>query len=323
MKLKDLYLPLGLISVIILSSIIPSVGEYFYNIEWHSIKISHVIIFFIFIISGYTLKLNDMKFNRQLILAFLIGGIINLIGAPIISVLFLKINLLSSPALSLGIIAIACVPPTLVSGIIITDIAKGDTAWAIILTIVLNMAGIFILPFTFQYFGQQFGQSGTAEPISSLAILYKLLMLVIAPSILGYVIKRKLQKAAHPLLSYYQPTAIIFIVFCTAAAGNEKIKNITATELIYLIITVLAIHLILLMLCKLAGQIIGVSTEKQMALAFVCSQKTLPVSLTILLSFPKEITALASIACLVFHLSQIFADSFIAFKWKSRNLKTN
>ncbi|PCJ51756.1 MAG: hypothetical protein COA79_25565 [Planctomycetota bacterium] len=317
MNFKDLYLPLGLVSIIILSTLIPSVGELLYNLEWYSIKISHVLIFFIFLISGYTLKLNDIKLNRELILVLIIGGLINLIGAPIVAFIILKMDLVSSNALSLGIIAIACVPPTLVSGIVITDIAKGDTALAIVITIFLNIAGIFILPFTFQYFGQ----TDATEPISSLKILYKLLILVIAPSIIGFLIKRKLQKKAHPFLSYYQPTAIIFIVFCTAAAGNENIKNITIAELFFLIITVLSIHLILLLMCKFSGQLIGLAVEKQMALSFVCSQKTLPVSLTILIAFPKEITALASIACLIFHLSQIFADSFIALQWKKHRLK--
>ena len=47
----------------------------------------------------------------------------------------------------MGLVVIASMPPTLSSGVILTENAGGHTVWAMLLTILLNLAGIFTVPF--------------------------------------------------------------------------------------------------------------------------------------------------------------------------------
>ena len=317
MKFKDLYLPIGLVVAFICGFIFTNCGNYLFHWNYQSIKLSEMIIFFIFIISGYQLKLDNFKFDRNLGYTLLGGATINLLLAPCFALLLIYFIPLEN-SLKIGVLTIACVPPTMASGIISTDIAKGNTLWAIIFTIILNAVGVLVIPFTFSHMIQL----DAANQINSLVIFKKLFFLVLLPAFIGYLIKRKYGGSKHFLLTYFQPTAIIFVAFCTVAAGKENLLKISAITIIFLLITVITLHLILIGMCLLLGKLKKLAKENTIAITFVCSQKTLPLALALLMVLPKEIASIASISCLLYHLSQVFIDSFIAYFWqKKSNIK--
>lgn len=318
MKFKDLYLPIGLIFAFIFGFMFPKEGEYLFRWNFHSIKLSQMLIFLIFGISGFLLKLDDFKFNRHLIISLFGGLSINLFLAPCIAMGILIILPLPSE-LRIGYLTIACVPPTMASGIISTVIAKGNVAWAIVFTIIINIVGIFVIPFTFGHSIQLNAGNG----INSLQILQNLLMLVLLPAIIGFLIKKKYGDSKHFIFTYFQPTAIIFIAFCTVGAGKEDFTKLNFSSLSLLLFMVILLHMLLFTFCIIFSKTKKLSGDETIALTFVCSQKTLPLALALLITLPKEIASIASISCLLYHLSQVFIDSFIAYFWQKKQSATS
>lgn len=313
MKLKDLYLPVGLLLAFILGFIFPREGEYLFRWNFHSIKLSQIIIFMIFAISGYQLKLEDFKLNQHLLYSLFSGITINLILAPCLALLILIILPMDN-ALRIGLLTIACVPTTMASGIVTTNIAKGNLAWAIIFTIVINAIGIIVIPFTYRHTVEINSIGG----IDSIEIFKTLFILVLVPAVIGFLIKKKFGGSKHFLLVYFQPTAIIFIAFCTIAAGKDQFYKLNGLTILKLLIAVITLHLLLFFICILFGKLKKLKNDELIALTFVSSQKTLPLALTLLLIFPVEIASLASISCLLYHLSQVFIDSFVAIYWQRK-----
>lgn len=318
MKFKDLYLPIGLIFAFIFGFIFPKEGSYLFHWNILSIKLSQMLIFLIFGISGFLLKLDDFKFNRHLMVSLFGGLSINLFLAPCLALCILLILPLPNE-LKIGYLTIACVPPTMASGIISTVIAKGNVAWAIVFTIIINIVGIFVIPFTFGHTIQ----SNAGNGINSLQILQNLLLLVLLPAIIGYLIKKKYGESKHFLLTYFQPTAIIFIAFCTVGAGRDDFTKLNFSSLTLLTFMVILLHLLLFFTCIGLSKIKKLLREEMIALTFVCSQKTLPLALALLITLPKEIASIASISCLLYHLSQVFIDSFIAYFWQKNQSDTS
>lgn len=313
MKFSDVYLPLGLILAFVLAFFYPSWGEYLFHINLFGLKINQIIIFLIFGISGYLLKFDNFRFNSHLLISLSGGIIISMLCAPLLALILLHIIPLNA-GLTIGVLTISCVPPTMATGIISTTISKGNTTWAIVFTIVLNAVGVLIVPFTFD----NFVDVVASQKINALAILQSLFLLVVLPAIIGFFIKKKWGMKKHFLFTYFQPSAIIFIAFCTVAAGRNNFTKLTPSSIILLLITVIILHFLLIGVCLLFSKIKKLKLEETKAFTFVCSQKTLPLALSILAILPTEIATLATIPCLLYHLSQVFIDSFIAYFWQKK-----
>jgi predicted Na+-dependent transporter len=189
MKLSDLFLPIGLTIAFIWALLFPTWGDALFHLSFFNLKISQVIIFFIFAISGYLLKLDNFNFDSHLLIS-LIGGIfINMLLAPLLALVILYYIPLNT-GLKIGVLTISCVPPTMATGIITTTIAKGNITWAIIFTIVLNGIGVLIVPFTFDHIVEV----DAGNKINALSILQSLFLLVLLPALIGFAIKKKWAK---------------------------------------------------------------------------------------------------------------------------------
>lgn len=315
MKTSDLFLPIGLTIAFIWALFFPSWGDFLFHLKIFDLKISQMIIFLIFGISGYLLKLDNFNFNSHLFICLFGGIFINMLLAPLFALIFLYFIPLH-PGLKIGVLTISCVPPTMATGIISTTIAKGNITWAIIFTIILNGIGVLIVPFTFD----NFVDVVASNKINAFAILQSLFFLVLFPAVLGFSIKKKWGEKKHFLLIYFQPAAIIFIAFCTVAAGKSNFAKLTTTNIILLLLTVILLHFSLMGACISFSKFKKMKNDETKAFTFVCSQKTLPLALSILAILPVEIATLATIPCLLYHLSQVFIDSFIAYFWQKKQL---
>jgi sodium/bile acid cotransporter 7 len=60
---------------------------------------------------------------------------------------------------------------------------------------------------------------------------------------------------------------------------------------------------------------LGLDRPRQIAVAISCSQKTLPVSLSLFLSYFKVAYPLAVVPLLFYHVGQLVLDTFIADRW--------
>lgn len=310
--LNKLFLPIGIPIFFLLAWIFPSAG-----VILKENNFVYIFIFIIFLVNGYNLELTSKHLGGKFILAFFIGFIISLIITPLLCGFifsFLDID----KTLLYGIIIISSMPPTLSSGIVISKVSGGNSSWAILLTIGFNLLGALVIPLVLSSLFS--GLGSIYVPV--LPLLSKIMLLVLLPVFLGLGLKRVLPNRLPTWGSYIPPFLILLTLFSFIGNSKTVLKSFSITQLPMLILYVGSIHIVLLLTLLLVSKIIGLKNSERNSYIFVCSQKTLPMAMTVLaILFPS--TGLAVIACISFHFFQVVLDSFIASILAPKNIKTS
>ena len=300
--MKQLFLPLGLVLAIISALFVP-VGGIVIS-DNHGLKI---LVFIIFIVSGYQTGTKGLVFNRKLVFIFMAAALISLILAPLLGLCIIKLIDLA-PFLAMGLIIISAVPPTLSSGIVITEVSRGNTILALFLTVSLNLLGIITLPFMLDFCLKAVGP----VDIDQNALLIKMLFFVLLPFVLGKLIRNALKvRDVSPRWSYVNSSCVILVVYASLSVSKNVFSDLDATEYAVIFTAVTLLHILLLVSNTWAGKLLHLPRADQKALLFVASQKTLPISVAALTNI-KFNTGSAIIVCLMFHFVQLFLDSFLA-----------
>ena len=142
MTFKKAFLPAGLI-VAIAAALAIDIGSGAVKVlvPWRPL-----LVVVIFLINGYQTRLRDAPRSGRFAGAFLFAAVVTLIAAPWLGRGMAGL-LRMSTTMTLGLIVMSAVPSTLSSGIVLTEVAGGNSLWALILTIGLNLLGVFTVPF--------------------------------------------------------------------------------------------------------------------------------------------------------------------------------
>lgn len=260
----------------------------------------------IFLINGYQTDLSDLSLRGRLASVVLAGMAIGLLLSPFIGVGVATFLGLPAAA-AMGLVVIASMPPTLSSGIVLTAGAGGNTTLAVLLTISLNLAGIFTVPFVLDL-----GLSlGTEVSISPWPLLTRLLTIVLLPFVVGTALRRV---RAIPLPAWARQvpsTCIILTVWMSLSASRDALLDLDLVDLLLIAAACVTVHGILLALSHGAGRGLRLDRRQRAAVLFVVSQKTLPVAVSVLTGFQTYV-ATALVVCIVFHFLQLMLDSLIA-----------
>lgn len=300
--MKQLFLPLGLILAIIFALLIPAGGAFIS--DYSGLK---TLVFIIFLVSGYQTGSKGLALNKNLVALFLVAALISLLLAPLLGLIVSKI--LNFPFhLAMGLIIISTVPPTISSGVVITQVSGGNSVLALFLTITLNLLGIFSMPFVLDLCLKAAGP----VDIDQIALLIKMLLSVLLPFIIGKTIRnlRRKQKIL-PLWSYINSGCVILIVYSSLATSRAAFAGLTPSDYMTILAGVACVHLLLLVITGQAGKTLKLSTADSKAMLFVTSQKTMALALAVLANVNFD-TGNAIIVCLMFHFFQLFVDSFLA-----------
>ncbi|MGH1463426.1 MAG: bile acid:sodium symporter [Neptuniibacter sp.] len=299
--MKSLFLPLGLILSFIVAWSIPEPGSSLKDlgmIPWMVVTI--------FLVNGYQTNLSELPKSRSFLYALISGGILSLIISPVIGLGISE--LLALPAgIALGIIVTATVPPTLSTCIVMTQISGGYPLWSLVMTVILNIIGVFTIPFMLVFLLG--GNSNiTVEPLS---LLQTLVILVLIPFLIGIGAKRiSSLDPKHILLQYLPSCCIILTVWMALSDSNELFHNLKAFTLLQIAAATLLIHFSLMLLSHLLSRLLGLKPRERLAMLFTLSQKTLPVSISVLAALEVPIGE-AVLTCVLFHFLMLLADSLI------------
>lgn len=307
--MKQLFLPVGLILAIVAAIVFPG-GGVFIN-DNHGLKI---LVFVIFTVSGYQTRSDGPPLDTKLARLFLVAITISLIVAPLLGLATGKI--LGLPFhLTMGLIIISTVPPTLSSGIVITDLSEGNGILALFLTISLNLLGIFSIPFMLDFCLKAAGPVDIAEN----TLLIKMLFLVLLPFVIGKLIRflRRVIRV-HPSWMFLNSSCVILIVYSSLAVSKTAFSCLLPRDYLLIIVATAMVHFLLLLLNTMAANLLKLNSADAKALIFVCSQKTLPIAIAILTNVKFD-TANAIVVCIIFHFLQLFVDSSLASVMKRRS----
>ena len=300
--MNSYFLPVGLLLAFLIAWLIPDPGAMLQEmglIPWMVVTI--------FLVNGYQTSLKQLPHGREILSASIIAILISLLISPFIGLAVVAAVSLPTGA-AMGLVVMATVPPTLSSGIVMTGIAGGNVAKALFLTILLNLIGVFTIPFMLQLTLDSVG----IISISPLPLLKQLILIVLIPFLAGMVLKPVIRiPSRHWSLKFLPSSCVVATVWMSVSASVDTLKELDFRLFLLIFVGAIAVHGALLLLCWLSRYLYRPNRSEWIALLFTVSQKTLPVAVGVLAALNQPI-GLAMVACIIFHFLQLFIDSMIA-----------
>lgn len=281
-----------------------------------SIHATDYLVALVFFLNGFTLSTTDLLGNlRQW--RFLVAAMLLVFGCAPALVFAVRVLLpVSTPLLPLaaGFQLLAVVPPTLVSAIVLTRVAGGNSPIALYITVLANVLAVFLVPLVMRL---TLGIAGVQLDAPAMSI--QLGLLVLLPTLAGQLARRRWRAwavtHARTLGIISQFTILLFILTGFAALRRQEI-----TPHIWLVVLVggIALHLILLGVAQVTGRVIGADQGTRRALVLTTAQKSLVLSVFLwerLLAPLGPLYALAILPAIVFYLFELLFDSVLAQWW--------
>ncbi|XWS65700.1 hypothetical protein CRYUN_Cryun05aG0136000 [Craigia yunnanensis] len=182
----DNFLPLALIGGVAFGFANPTLGclaDKYYLSKFST--------FGIFIISGLTLRSDAIGAAAKAWPVGLFGLCSILLFTPYFSRLILQIQLQPQEFVT-GLALFNCMPTTLSSGVALTQLAGGNSALALAMTVISNMLGILIIPFSIS----KFIADGVGVSVPTAQLLKSLVLTLLVPLILGKVLRESFKGLA-------------------------------------------------------------------------------------------------------------------------------
>lgn len=302
---KKLFLPIGLIVAAIFALISAQPGALLK--EFGAVRVFVIIIF---LVNGYQMKMQDFKVERAFWKTVTFAALVSLFLGPFLGKYLGHLVGLSG-LLALGLVVMSSMPPTLSSGIVITEAANGNRLWALFLTIGLNLVGIASIPIMLK-FSLHDNENVYVAPFP---LFIKLVLFVLLPLIVGLMIRKFTPTHDFSkMLKYVPSSCVILTVWVALSASRHLLLEVPVEQYLYMAMGGLSVHGVLLVMNGTAGKyFLKLKSYDNKALLFVASQKTLPIAISVLAELGDN-TAIALLTCMVFHFGQLLVDSIISAK---------
>ncbi|XP_034705538.1 probable sodium/metabolite cotransporter BASS4, chloroplastic isoform X2 [Vitis riparia] len=285
----DNFLPLALVSGVALGLANPTLG-----CLADRYSLSKVSTFGIFIISGLMLRSGEIGAAAEAwpVGIFGLGSI--LLFTPLFSRLILQFQLQPREFIT-GLAIFSCMPTTLSSGVALTQLAGGNSALALAMTVISNLLGILIV------LRESF--KGVADFVDKNRKLLSMISAIFLSLVPWIQVSR-----SRSLLLMVKPA--VFLV----AIGMG-----TVLHLVLLAFNALSIQ----SLSAVSGGSKSPFAKRQNTVAFllVASQKTLPVMVAVVEQLHGTLgeSGLLVLPCVAAHLNQIIMDSFLINIWLGKD----
>lgn len=274
-----------------------------------------VIIFAVFVFSGLSLEtghfLREARNLRAPLYAILaVSGIFPVLG-------FLAGRLFAlAPGEFVGLMVVSSCPPTLASGIILSTLSGGSVPIAILITIVCSMTAVLLMPISLDV---GLGLAGNIDlPVAQMML--RLAYLIILPTIIGQALRRPMCGRIDrlgPIVKLLPIVLVVLMIFIAVSRGADELRGNGLQLIGHVAVVAVALHVVMLGVNYSAGRLMRLPAPALRSLTVVASQKTIPISVFVVLAyFPDYPTAV--VPCVLFHLLQILIDSLLANAWSHR-----
>lgn len=327
----DNFLPLALVGGVVLGLANPSLGclaDRYYLSKFST--------FGIFVISGLTLRSGDISLAAGAWPVGLFGLVSILLITPYFSRTILQMQLQPQEFVT-GLAIFSCMPTTLSSGVALTQLAGGNGALALAMTVISNMLGILIIPFSIS----KFIADGVGVSVPTKQLFRSLVLSLLIPLILGKVIRESFEGMAvfvdknRKLFSKISALFLSLVPWIQVSRSRSLLLMVKPEIFLVAIGMGALLHLILLAFNALAIQSLSAVSggsksifskkENASALVLVASQKTLPVMVAVVEQLGGAFgeSGLLVLPCVAAHLNQIIMDSFIVNFWLRKDHSSN
>jgi len=267
------------------------------------------VIVLIFFLSGIALDTKQIKKGLADFQGTLLALVLIFCIAPCIAILFALMPL--STGIILGLFLVAAMPTTLSSGVVMTGNAGGNSAHALLITIIANSLAVITIPVILGILLSFTGDSRIIE-IDQLPIMIKIATLVLLPLMAGIAIRNTFDSATTPFLAYTtigNQIGILLMVWMALCAGREAIVA-EFRSILPIITVVFLFHLALVITALFITRIGGVGKGRRESIIFMGGQKTLPLSIILQVTLFPEF-GIALVVCVVHHIIHLIMDAFL------------
>ena len=180
-----------------------------------------------------------------------------------------------APDLRLGFLFLCVLPSTVSSSVVLTTLARGNTAGAIFNAVLSNVAGVFITPL---WVGWLMKAGGEARPLGP--IVQEIALLLLLPLVVGAVVRLRVRAwadAHKKALGNVGSGMILFIVFaafCNAVEARLWEQQ-SATVLLVAAGGVIALFVVAVTLVEVIARAARLDRADRIAASFCGTQKTL------------------------------------------------
>lgn len=325
------FLPLALVGGVALGIANPTLG-----CLADSYSLSKFSTFGIFVISGLTLHTGEIIAAADAWPVGIFGLVSILLFTPYFSRVIMQLQLQPQEFVT-GLAIFCCMPTTLSSGVALTQLAGANSALALAMTVISNLLGILIVPFSIS----KFIAYGVGVSVPTKQLLKSLVLTLLIPLILGKIFRESFKGVADFVdnnrknLSKISAILLSLVPWMQVSRSRSLLLMVKPTVFLGAIGMGILMHLILLAfnylsvksLSTLSGGSQSVFSKKENAIAvlLVASQKTLPVMVAVVAQLGGALgeSGLLVLPCVAAHLNQIILDSFLVNYWLRKDLPTN
>jgi len=280
-----------------------------------------IMVFLIFIVSGFLIENDQIKAGVKDFKSTFLTLIVIIVFAPIAAGLLSLFPL--EAGVAIGLFLVAAMPTTLSSGVVMTGAAGGNMAHALFVTLISNFIGIFSIPVVLSILLSFLNQEKGLN-IDQGSIIIKLVFLVLIPLMIGIGAKAVIAKNRSYnkfKLQLINQCMVIGVVFISIASAKQVLlgKGVTV---FYILFLVSAFHLILLGISFLLVKVFNVKKGRYESVIFMGSQKTLPLSVMIQVTYFDEFGT-ALLVCVIHHIVHLIIDGYLSAKMGNGLLTKN
>ncbi|KAL9253894.1 putative sodium/metabolite cotransporter BASS4, chloroplastic [Drosera capensis] len=313
------FLPLALISGVASGLVNPTLGCLADRYSFAKVSTCAI-----FIISGLTLRSEEIGAAVEAWPVGIVGLASILLLTPTFSSLILQLKLQPSEFLT-GLAIFNCMPTTLSSGVALTNLAGGNSALALAMTVTSNLLGILVVPFSIS----KFVAGGVGISVPAKQLCKSLVLTLLIPLILGKVVRESFQGVAafvdqnRKLMSMINSMFLSLVPWIQVSKSRSLLLMVNPSSFLLAVGTGVLLHMVLLafnafitkILVSISGGSKSMFSRRQnvIALLLVASQKTLPVTVAVVdqLGGALGSPGLLVLPCVAAHLNQIVFDSFL------------
>ena len=321
--LKKHAFTLWLLFVVVLAVLFPAYGSKG-GLLYPEIS-TNIGVWLIFFLQGIALPTSELTsgYSPKRLHAFVLSW--NYIIFPIVvGLLLLPLSLVLPNELRLGFWLLAILPTTVSSAVVFSTVSNGNTSNAIFSTVFSNLLSVLLVPaVAVAYLSVESGVSLSLSPLFS-----KLFLLIIAPLILGQLVRKWLPKTSALIANRtkgFGNWIIVFIVHC-AFAQSVSSGFLIQLGLFSIFKVILITILILLFVSQFvwwSSSLFNLSKEQRISAFFCSSQKSLATGLpltTSILALAPDIVDAASvlIPLMCYHPAQLILAGILSNRWGAK-----
>ncbi|HWQ90582.1 MAG TPA: bile acid:sodium symporter family protein [Clostridia bacterium] len=221
------------------------------------------------------------------------------------------------PAVREGFLYLCVLPSTISTSVVLTAVARGNTAGALFNAAFSNILGVFVTPLLVHFLMRATGESGPLGPL-----LLKIMLLTLVPFFAGMLLRHRVvawvdrHKAWVARISNTVIVFIVYSAFCDSVQADiwQRYGGVMTAKVFGLILLLFAG---MSALVYGTGRALRLNREDAIAAYFCSVKKTLAmgVPLAMLIFGPRSELSLILLPIMMYHPLQLLVNGIFANHW--------